>query len=97
MAASAARHCTASAPWPGAGSITAKGKWPFAPMVPLDEYPEPGDWCVATGHPGGGRLGSKPPVRLGRVIDVSKYVLRTDCTINSGDSDRSTSPPGTIP
>ncbi|MBP85679.1 MAG: hypothetical protein CMJ64_03020 [Planctomycetaceae bacterium] len=66
--------------------ITDEGKWPFAPLVTLDDYPRPGDWCVATGHPGGFDDKRSPPVRFGRLIDVNKYILRSDCTINSGDS-----------
>ena len=66
--------------------INEKGEWPFAPLVTLDDYPRPGDWCIATGHPGGFDAKRTPPVRFGRIIDVNKYVLRTDCPINSGDS-----------
>ncbi|MCA9121114.1 MAG: trypsin-like peptidase domain-containing protein [Planctomycetaceae bacterium] len=68
--------------------ITDEGTWPFAPFVTLDDYPypKPGDWCIATGHPGGFDEDRTPPVRLGRIIDVNETVIRTDCTINSGDS-----------
>jgi len=66
--------------------ITDEGVRAFAPLVSLEDYPKPGDWCMATGHPGGFDDKRSPPVRLGRVIDVNKYVLRTDCAINSGDS-----------
>lgn len=66
--------------------ITEERKWPFAKLVSLDDYPRPGDWCIATGHPGGFDENRTPPIRLGRVIDVNQYILRTDCTINSGDS-----------
>ncbi|MEO8494002.1 MAG: trypsin-like peptidase domain-containing protein [Planctomycetota bacterium] len=68
--------------------ITEEGSWPFAPVVTLDDYPypKPGDWCIATGHPGGFDKDRTPPVRLGRIIDVNETVIRTDCAINSGDS-----------
>jgi serine protease Do len=68
--------------------ITEEGTWPYAPIVTLDDYPypKPGDWCIATGHPGGFDKDRTPPVRLGRIIDVNETVIRTDCTINSGDS-----------
>ncbi|MCB9941121.1 MAG: trypsin-like peptidase domain-containing protein [Planctomycetaceae bacterium] len=68
--------------------ITDEGTWPFVPVVTLDDYPypKPGDWCIATGHPGGFDEDRTPPVRLGRIIDVNETVIRTDCTINSGDS-----------
>jgi serine protease Do len=66
--------------------INDEREWPFAPLVTLDDYPKPGDWCIATGHPGGFDPERSPPVRFGRIIDVNKYILRTDCPINSGDS-----------
>ena len=66
--------------------ITTPGIWPFAPIVPDDEAPELGDWCIATGHPGGFDPTRTPPVRVGRVIRSDKYVLRTDCPITGGDS-----------
>lgn len=68
--------------------ITDEGPWPSVPIVTLDDYPypKPGDWCIATGHPGGFNKDRTPPVRLGRIIDVNETVIRTDCTINSGDS-----------
>ncbi|MDA1052129.1 MAG: trypsin-like peptidase domain-containing protein [Planctomycetota bacterium] len=68
--------------------ITDEGSWPHVPVVTLDDYPypKPGDWCIATGHPGGFDSDRTPPVRLGRIIDVNESVIRTDCTINSGDS-----------
>ncbi|MEX0818371.1 MAG: trypsin-like peptidase domain-containing protein, partial [Pirellulaceae bacterium] len=68
--------------------IIDEGSWPFVPLVTLDDYPypKPGDWCIATGHPGGFDKDRTPPVRLGRIIDVNDTVIRTDCTINVGDS-----------
>ena len=66
--------------------IKEEGKWPFAPMVTHEDYPVPGDWCISTGHPGGFQPNRTPPVRIGRVIDVGKNTLRTDCTITGGDS-----------
>ena len=62
------------------------GPWPFAPMVPDDEQPEPGDWCIAAGFPGTIRPDYPAPVRVGRVVQSSDYVIRTDCPISSGDS-----------
>jgi serine protease Do len=45
-----------------------------------------GQWCVAIGHPGGFRKGRTPVVRLGRVLFHNENMLRTDCTIQGGDS-----------
>ncbi len=66
--------------------ITETGTWPFTPIVPEGELPQPGDWCVGTGHPGSYQPDRSPPVRLGRVIEANRYVLRTDCLITPGDS-----------
>jgi len=66
--------------------IKGEGKWPFAPMVTHEDYPVPGDWCLSTGHPGGFQLDRSPPIRIGRIIDVDKNTLRSDCTITGGDS-----------
>lgn len=70
----------------GLVKITQEGKWPFAPLVTREDFPEPGDWCLSTGHPGGFQEDRSPPVRIGRIIDVDKNTLRSDCTITGGDS-----------
>lgn len=70
----------------GLVKITEEGKWPFATVVTHEDFPEPGDWCLSTGHPGGFQEDRSPPVRVGRIIDVDKNTLRTDCTITGGDS-----------
>ena len=54
----------------GLVKITEPGKWPFVPLVSPEDPPQLGDWCVATGHPGGFQDERTPPLRLGRVIDV---------------------------
>lgn len=45
-----------------------------------------GQWVIALGHPGGYRPGRPPVVRVGRVIDRSDSVIRTDTTLVGGDS-----------
>jgi serine protease Do len=66
--------------------ITDPGRWTHAPLVPADEGPKAGDWCLATGHANGYEGQRAAPVRLGRVIDVQPDVLRSDCPITGGDS-----------
>ena len=56
----------------GLVKITEEGEWPFAPMVTHEDFPERGDWCLSTGHPGGFQEDRAPPVRIGRIIDVAK-------------------------
>jgi serine protease Do len=47
---------------------------------------QPGQWVVATGHPGGYQKGRSPVVRLGRIVESNKNVIRSDCTLVGGDS-----------
>jgi serine protease Do len=65
--------------------IEDEGKWPFVPLGRSADLKK-GQWCIATGHPGGPRKGRGPVVRLGRVLTVGKRFVRTDCTLISGDS-----------
>lgn len=70
----------------GLVKILNEGEWPFVPLVPPDEGPKVGEWCLTLGHPSGFQTDRIAPVRLGRAIDVQSDVIRTDCTITSGDS-----------
>jgi len=65
--------------------ITSEGKWPFAETGESKDL-KPGQWCMATGHPGGYQRGREPVVRFGRVVDSRDSVIRTDCTLVGGDS-----------
>ena len=65
--------------------ITDKGPFPFAEMGKSSEVKK-GQWCIAVGHPGGFHPGRTPVVRLGRVQDATKSLIRTDCTLVGGDS-----------
>jgi serine protease Do len=65
--------------------ITDKGNWPFLPIGDMKQV-KMGDWCIATGHPGGFRPGRTPVVRLGRVILASSRVIHTDAVLVGGDS-----------
>ncbi|MEX2185166.1 MAG: trypsin-like peptidase domain-containing protein [Pirellulales bacterium] len=61
------------------------GPWPHAEMgnsTKLDR----GQWCLATGHPGGYQRGREPVVRLGRILIPRDTELMTDCTLVGGDS-----------
>lgn len=65
--------------------ITAKRKWPYAEIGHSRDLAN-GQWCLATGHPGGYQRGRSPPLRVGRVLMQSKRVVITDCTLVGGDS-----------
>jgi serine protease Do len=45
-----------------------------------------GQWCLATGHPGGYQDDRKPVLRLGRVQWAAREAITTDCTLVGGDS-----------
>jgi serine protease Do len=65
--------------------ITDEGTWPFAPMGGSSEL-QAGQWCIATGHPGGYKTGRTPPVRFGRVLSATSEFIQTDCVLVGGDS-----------
>jgi serine protease Do len=65
--------------------ITAEGKYPFVEMGESRKVKR-GDWVLTVGHPGGYKPGRTPVVRLGRVLDVTDELIRTDCTLVGGDS-----------
>lgn len=69
----------------GLAKITTPGTWPHLEMASADDISE-GQWCVATGHPGGFERDRKPVVRVGRVLSKQKDLLITDCALVGGDS-----------
>ena len=64
--------------------IEGKGPWPFVPPAPRDSGSR-GSWCIALGHTGGFDIERGPVLRVGRVLRHDA-LLRTDCTLNGGDS-----------
>lgn len=64
--------------------IDAPGPFEFAPVA--TNNPPIGQWCLATGHPGGYEPGRLPVLRLGRVLGEWDGFVQTDCPIFSGDS-----------
>jgi serine protease Do len=58
---------------------------PFADMGVSDGLKE-GQWCLATGHPGGYQSDRAPVLRLGRVLLLDNSAITTDCTLVGGDS-----------
>jgi serine protease Do len=65
--------------------ITDKGPWPHAEMAKEGSL-RLGQWCVATGHPGGYQDGRTPVVRVGRILLTDRFAITTDCTLVGGDS-----------
>ncbi|MFV0443769.1 MAG: S1C family serine protease [Planctomycetaceae bacterium] len=61
------------------------GGWPYAAMAKYSSI-KLGDWCLATGHPGGYRADRPSVVRLGRVIFRNPRILQSDCELVGGDS-----------
>ena len=69
----------------GLMKIDTKEDLPFAEMGQIDLLKD-GQWCLATGHPGGYQSDRKPVVRLGRVLNLHTSAITTDCTLVGGDS-----------
>lgn len=69
----------------GMVQITDKGAFPFCDMATSADVKK-GQWCLALGHPGGFHPGRSPVLRVGRILDSGKFVLRSDCTLVGGDS-----------
>ena len=69
----------------GLVKIIDDGPWPFVEMGDSAET-RVGQWCLATGHPGGFEKDRKPVVRVGRVLAKNNDVLVTDCALVGGDS-----------
>lgn len=69
----------------GMMKIDGDGPWPFAELGSSKEI-KPGQWCLATGHPGGYIRGRPPVLRVGRILTEGKWGIRTDCTLVGGDS-----------
>jgi serine protease Do len=65
--------------------INDEGKYPFVEKGGIKEVHE-GQWCIATGHPGGYQQGRTPVVRVGRILAKRDRVLVSDCTLIGGDS-----------
>ena len=65
--------------------ITEKGDWPFVDMGKSTDLKR-GQWVIAVGHPGGFNERRSPPVRLGRILEANRNMIRTDCTLVGGDS-----------
>lgn len=73
----------------GLAKILVDDKWPHVKMAKTKA--KAGEWCLATGHPGGIFKDRKPPLRLGRVLVVGDGSdplagLQTDATVYPGDS-----------
>ena len=64
--------------------IESSKELPYLDMEKADEVRN-GQWCLAAGHPGGFDTERGTVLRLGRIIDIDKFV-RSDCPIVGGDS-----------
>src|SRR5262249_36407529 len=65
--------------------IVEEGTYPFVDMGTSGDLKK-GQWVISCGHPGGYKQGRTPVVRLGRVLDSTNMIIRTDCTLVGGDS-----------
>jgi serine protease Do len=69
----------------GLMKIDTKEELPFAEMGDITALRD-GQWCLATGHPGGYQSDRKAVLRLGRVLYKDSSAITTDCTLVGGDS-----------
>jgi serine protease Do len=69
----------------GAVQIADPGPFPACKLSDMQTL-RVGDWCVATGHPGGYQEGRSPVVRLGRFVEFQAGMLQSDCPLLGGDS-----------
>ena len=69
----------------GLVKITEPGYWMHADMAQTSDL-RAGQWCLAVGHPLGYQEGRAPVARLGRILEVEKTFIRTDCPLVGGDS-----------
>jgi len=61
------------------------GKWPYATVAKSADLKK-GQWVVSLGHPGGPKRDRPPPARLGRIENVTRDIVRSNCTLVGGDS-----------
>jgi len=69
----------------GLMKITEGNEFPAVEMG-LSDLLKDGQWCLATGHPGGYQNDRKPVLRMGRVLVIGNDTITTDCTLVGGDS-----------
>jgi len=69
----------------GLMKITEGSDFPYVEMGVSDSLKE-GQWCLATGHPGGYQSDRSPVLRLGRILLSDRTAITTDCTLVGGDS-----------
>lgn len=65
--------------------IQEPGPWPHVEVGDASRLRR-GEWVVALGHSGGHDLGRRPPVRIGRVLQIERDAVTSDCPIIGGDS-----------
>ncbi|MCP4189386.1 MAG: PDZ domain-containing protein [Planctomycetaceae bacterium] len=65
--------------------ITESGQWPHAELGNSAGL-KPGQWCLATGHPGGYDRDRLPVLRWGRILKTESSAILSDCTLVGGDS-----------
>jgi len=59
--------------------------WPHASLGKSDDL-QLGQWLIAAGHPGGWMKDRPAVIRVGRILQIMKTTLVTDCALIGGDS-----------
>lgn len=60
--------------------------WPHASLPDKSYELKLGQWCIATGHPGGWMPDRPAVIRVGRMLRILPSTLITDCSLIGGDS-----------
>jgi serine protease Do len=60
--------------------------WPHASLPDKSYELKLGQWCIATGHPGGWMPDRPAVIRVGRMLRIIPSTLITDCSLIGGDS-----------
>jgi len=59
--------------------------WPYATLGKSEDL-HPGQWVIATGHPGGWIEDRPAVVRAGRLLNIMRSTIVSDCALIGGDS-----------
>lgn len=74
--------------WSDAGMVRIDGaeNLPFAPIAEENQFPDLNEWTFALGHPGGLDEQRGVVLRVGRILELDPFTIRSSCKLLGGDS-----------